>query len=177
MTKKKILAISGSTRRNSSNELILKFIGQRYAEALDMELYEGIDTLPHFNPDLDRESPPSAVVEFREKIRVADGIILCTPEYVFSLPGSLKNALEWTVSTTVFTDKPTAFIVASASGEAAFDSLNLILTTIQAKIGENARMLIQGVRGKVGKTGEIDDQGTLADLDSLVKSLLHTIGE
>lgn len=176
MTKKKILAISGSTRRNSSNELILKFIGEHYAEVLDIELFEGIATLPHFNPDLDQENPPSAVVEFREKIRAVDGIILCTPEYVFSLPGSLKNAIEWTVSTAVFTDKPTAFIVASASGEAAFDSMNLILTTIQAEIGENARMLVQGVSGKVGKIGEIADHGTLAALDSLVKSLLHTIG-
>lgn len=67
MTKKKILAISGSTRRNSSNELILKFIGQRYAEALDMELYEGIDTLPHFNPDLIGKARPLLWSNFEKK--------------------------------------------------------------------------------------------------------------
>lgn len=174
ITKKKILAISGSTRHHSSNERILKFIGQRYDDVLDMELYAGIDLLPHFNPDLDQGDGPPAVEEFRKKISAADGVLFCTPEYVFSLPGSLKNAIEWTVSTTVFTDKPTAYIIASTSGEAAFASLDLILTTLQAKISDNSKLLIQGVKGKVGKSGLIEDQGTLDGLDRVVKSLLDT---
>ncbi|MPR37027.1 NADPH-dependent FMN reductase [Salmonirosea aquatica] len=173
--KKRILAISGSTRRNSSNELILKFIGQHYADVLEVELYEGIDLLPHFNPDLVKENPPAVVIEFREKIQAADGILICTPEYVFSLPGSMKNALEWTVSTTVFSDKPTAFIVASASGAEAFQSLNLILTTIQAKIALDSRLLIQGVKGKVGPLGQINDSATRQGIDTLVNSLLNSI--
>lgn len=174
ITKKKILAISGSTRHDSSNERILTFIGQQYANVLDMELYAGIGLLPHFNPDLDQGDVPRVVVEFRNKISAADGVLFCTPEYVFSLPGSLKNAIEWTVSTTVFTDKPTAFIIASASGEAAFTSLTLILTTLQAKISDDSRLLIQGVKGKVGKSGPITDQGTLDSLNRVVKSLLDT---
>ena len=173
--KKKILAISGSTRRNSSNEFILNFIAERYGDTMDLELYAGIDLLPHFNPDLDQADVPPVVEEFRDKISAADGVLFCTPEYVFSLPGSLKNAIEWTVSTTVFTDKPTAYIIASASGEAAFASLDLILTTLQARIGQNSRLLIQGVKGKVGKSGLITDQGTLNELDRVAKSLLDTM--
>lgn len=173
--RKRILAISGSTRQNSSNELILRFIGQQYADALDLELYAGIDLLPHFNPDLDQGDVPPVVEEFRNKISAADGVLFCTPEYVFSLPGSLKNAIEWTVSTMVFTDKPTAFIVASASGEAAFASLHHILTTLQAEISKDSSLLIQGVKGKVGKSGSIVDQGTLDGLDRVVKSLLDKI--
>jgi chromate reductase, NAD(P)H dehydrogenase (quinone) len=174
--RKRILAISGSTRRNSSNELILKFITEQYADRMEVELYEGIDTLPHFNPDLDKNSPPRAVEGFRKKIQVADGVLICTPEYVFSLPGSLKNAIEWTVSTTVFSDRPTAFIVASTSGESAFESLTLIMDTIQAKVAENARLLIQGVKGKVSTTGQITDAPTLDGITTLVESFLDAIG-
>jgi len=100
--KKKILAISGSTKKNSSNNSILEFISESYKELLEVKIYDDIDKLPHFNPDLDNESLPSIITDLRNHIQSADGIIICTPEYVFSLPGSLKNAIEWNVSTTVF---------------------------------------------------------------------------
>ncbi len=64
--------------------------------------------------DLDGENPPEAVLAFRKQIAAADGVLICTPEYVFTLPGSLKNALEWCVSTTIFSQKPTGLITASA---------------------------------------------------------------
>ena len=115
--KRKILAISGSTRKESSNEMILNLISELYKETLEVDVFDGIDKLPHFNPDLDTENPPLLVKDFRDKIQSADGVIICTPEYVFSLPGSLKNAIEWNVSTTVFSHKPLAIIVAAASGE------------------------------------------------------------
>ena len=122
--KKKILAISGSIRKNSTNEFILKAIADLYRNELEVRVYNQIDQLPYFNPDLvkNEQSVPKTVKEFYQLIEEADGVLICTPEYVFSLPGALKNALEWTVSTTVFSYKPFAFIVASASGEKAFDS-------------------------------------------------------
>jgi chromate reductase len=52
-------------------------------------LFNSIDQLPHFNPDLDNEAPPESVLRFRQQIQEADGVLICTPEYVFSLPGSL----------------------------------------------------------------------------------------
>lgn len=173
--KKKIFAISGSTRKHSSNASLLKAIVERYADILDVEIYDGIDKLPHFNPDLDQEEPPSVVREFRSRIERADGVIICTPEYVFSLPGSLKNAIDWNVSTTVFSDKPVAIIVASVSGEKAFESLNLIMTTIEAKIDKDARILIKGGKGKVDKSGKIIDSDTLEKIDTLVRSLVKSI--
>ena len=173
--RKKILAISGSTRRNSSNEAILRHIAESYGDLLEVEIYEGIDQLPHFNPDLDHENPPAAVTDFRERIQRADGVIICTPEYVFSLPGSLKNALEWTVSTMVFADKPAAIIVASASGEKAFESLTLVLKTIGATIDHNARMLIKGVKSKITENGELADRDTRYLIDVLVRSLVRSM--
>jgi chromate reductase len=125
--KKKILAISGSTRSGSVNLHILQAIAEMYADKADFVIYNEIDRLPHFNPDIDIEPFPPAVNDLRKKIETADGVLICTPEYVFSLPGSFKNAIEWTVSTTLFTDKPAALITAASSGLKASDALNQLM--------------------------------------------------
>ncbi len=175
-TKKQILAISGSIRKNSSNEAILKLIAKLYADDLEFLVYHDIDELPYFNPDLDYEMIAESVKSFRELIEKADGIIVCTPEYVFSLPGALKNALEWTVSTTVFSNKPFAFIVASGSGEKAFESLDVIMSTLlQYNIPESAKLLIQGGRSKVNEHGEIIDQKVLEEIKKVVDTLMMEI--
>ncbi len=129
----KVLAISGSTRIQSSNHRILHFLSDRFGKRMEMEIYEGIDRLPHFNPDLEDGNAPAMVADFRNRINTADAVLFCTPEYVFSLPGSLKNAIEWTVSTTIFSNKPTALLVAAASGDKALESLRLIMTTLEAQ--------------------------------------------
>ena len=169
--KKKILAISGSTKKHSSNGAILKFIAEFYQDVLDVVIYDRIDTLPHFNPDLDQGDPPPTVKELRALIREADGVLICTPEYVFSLPGSLKNAIEWNVSTTNFSNKPVAFIVAAASGEKAFEALDLVMTTIESRIAEDSRLLIKGVKGKMGGEGELKDPRTADQIKAVIASL------
>ena len=121
--RRKIFAISGSTRVNSTNSNLLRWIVELYGEQLDIELFEHIAHLPMFNPDLDGDHVPDIIAELREKIQDADGVIICTPEYVFSLPGALKNLLEWTVSTTVFSDKPVALITASDQEKGLRNSL------------------------------------------------------
>lgn len=130
--KNKIFAITGSTRKNSSNFKILKFISENINSQFEVEIFEDLEAIPHFNPDLDNEFPPEKVISFRNKIVQADGILICTPEYVFSLPGSLKNALEWCVSTTIFSNKKAGLITASASGKMAHEQLLLIMKTLEA---------------------------------------------
>ncbi len=170
---KKIFAISGSTRKGSSNEAILNFIAKAYQDKIELELFKGIETLPHFNPDCTDDNLSEAVRAFRERILHADGVIICSPEYVFSLPGSLKNALEWCVSTTVFSGKATAIIVASSLGEKAFESLDLVLTTMEATIAEQSKLLISGVKRKVTNAGQIVDAETRSKIDDLMTSLLN----
>ncbi|WP_228466999.1 NADPH-dependent FMN reductase [Adhaeribacter swui] len=173
--RKKILAISGSTKKNSSNEAIIRFVANSLQEEADVQLFNSIDQLPHFNPDLDHEAPPAGVADFRRQIQEADGVLICTPEYVFSLPGSLKNALEWNVSTTNFSNKPVAIIVAAASGEKAMESLALILTTIEARLPEESKLLIKGVKGKINAQGEIQDAATIRQIEALTASFMRTI--
>jgi len=175
VNKKNILAISGSTRNNSTNHKILKFLASRFSNVLRVEIFDGVDKLPHFSSEINDESLPVEVYNFREKIEKADGILICTPEYIFSLPGSLKNAIEWNVSTTLFTKKPVAIIVASASGEKAFESLTLIMETIEANIPIESRLLIQGAKGKINAESGIIDKKTLQDIDRLVDSFLASM--
>nr|WP_294926709.1 NAD(P)H-dependent oxidoreductase [uncultured Flavobacterium sp.] len=165
----KIFAITGSTRKNSSNFKILKFISEKINNRFEIEIFEDLEAIPHFNPDLDNEFPPEKVISLRSKIIQADGILICTPEYVFSLPGSLKNALEWCVSTTIFSNKKVGLITASASGEMAHEQLLLIMKTLEAKFVNDSQLLIQGVRGKIDETGKIVNLQTLEELELFIK--------
>lgn len=175
-SKKNIFAICGSTRKNSSNWRILEAISKLFDDRLNIEIYNQLDQLPHFNPSTSNQDISQVVKDLLEKIKNADGIIICTPEYVFSLPGVLKNALEWTVSETIFSYKPTAFIVASGLGEKTFESLDLIMKTlIQVEVPKASKLLVQGSREKVTDTGEISDKETLRAIKNVVDSLISTI--
>lgn len=172
---KRILTISASTRRNSTNEAILRTISEKYSNRLEFEFFQDLDRLPHFNSDLDGDQLPDIVKVFRNKIIQSDGVLICSPEYVFSIPGVLKNAIEWTVATTVFTDKPLAYIIAAASGEMAFESLGLIMTTLQAKIGDNSGLIIKGAKGKLDKNSQITDKGIIENINKLMESFEATL--
>lgn len=174
-SRKKILAISGSTKSGSTNERILHAIANLYSDSVEFEIFTAIDRLPHFNPDLDNDDPPAEVAEFRRLIDNADGVLISTPEYVFSLPGALKNALEWMVSTTIFTDKPAAFIIAAASGEKAFESLALILRTIGAKIDDDSMTIIKAAKAKVDLNNVISDELTRTEIDRIMTALMRNI--
>jgi len=165
---KKILAVIGSTRANSSNLKLVQHFASLTKDVYETVIFEGISGLPHFNPDLDNENPPTAVVEFRQLIADADGLLICTPEYVFSLPGSLKNAIEWCVSTTVFSQKPIGLITASASGEKGHEELQLIMKTVEAKFTEDTTLLISGIKGKFNQEGTLSDNITIQQLNSFI---------
>lgn len=141
--------------------------GTRFA----VEMYDGIPHLPQFNPDLDTETPPGEVRKLRASIANADLILISTPEYIFGVPGALKNALDWTVSTADFREKPVALIVASLSGEKAFESLLKTLETLEANVGEDCALLISHVKAKIGPDGKISHEGTQKELSKLVDSM------
>ncbi len=173
---KNILAISGSLRAKSTNLTILEIIAEMFGDKINLTIYDGLADLPHFNPDLDTDKPLVAVADLRQQINRCDGILICSPEYVFSVPAVLKNGLEWTVSSADFYNKPTALITASSLGEKAHESLLLILKTIDAKIGENSALLISHAQTKI-KNGTVSDAKTLAQLNLLIESFLFTIDE
>jgi len=104
---------------------------------IDVQIYEGLGSLPHFNPDDDVEgaTPPPAVGELRTLLASAGGILISSPEYAHGVPGSLKNALDWLVSDGALVDKPVALINASpVGGEFARDSLVETLRTMNWRV-------------------------------------------
>lgn len=173
---KKILAIPGSTRTASSNWKLLKLIADLFKEEIELEIYDQMADLPHFDPDVADGAQPEIVRRFFEKINRADGIIVCSPEYVFSPPAILKNALEWTVSETILSYKPMALIVASSLGEKTFESLDLILKTLlQSEIPAASKILIQGKRTQI-EAFELGTENELSgQVSTIIKSLLEQI--
>jgi chromate reductase, NAD(P)H dehydrogenase (quinone) len=169
---KKVLCISGSVRSNSTCMTILKTIAERNAAKADFIFYQRLAALPHFDPDAEDSTLPELVLGLREQVAAADAVIFCTPEYVFSVPAILKNAIEWCVASTVFSDKPTAMIVASGGGEKTFESLGLILKTIQTKITAETMLCFSGVRGRMRGQSHVSDAGDLEKLDTLTQALL-----
>jgi NAD(P)H-dependent FMN reductase len=168
---KTIIGICGSASQNSANLSILKWIAESDKSDFNLEIIDDLTELPHFRTELTDKNVPEQIVDFRNKIENADGIIICTPEYVFSIPSGLKNMIEWCVSTTVFSDKPIGLITASASGEKGHEELKLIMETVQAKFTNETSLLIQGVKGKIEKDGKISDKKTEIDLEKFVYNL------
>lgn len=174
IAKKNILAICGSTRKQSANKDIINVIAKLSQDHLIINNFD-ITILPHFNQDLTNENIPESVIAFREAISKSGGVLICTPEYVFSLPGVLKNAIEWTVSSTVFTDKPTALITASSSGEKAHESLLLVMNTLGIKTNDDMCLLISGVKSKLNTEGEVTDEELVKKLIEFNKSFEENI--
>ena len=167
---KKVIGICGSASHNSANLSILNWISESVKANFDMEIIDDLTVLPHFKTELTDKNIPEKITELRTKIENADGVIICTPEYVFSIPSGLKNMIEWCVSTTVFTHKPTGLITASASGIKGHEELKLIMKTVQTKFTDDTALLIQGIKGKVEKNGKISDKKTVTELKKFVES-------
>ena len=174
---KNILAICGSLRAKSANLSIIENVAALSADSLNISLYQGLAAVPAFNPDLDTDDsvPPAEVADLRRRINEADGVLICTPEYIFAVPGALKNAIDWIVSSAAFVNKPTALITASGLGEKAHETLLLTLQTLEAKIGEKAALHVPYVRTKVNAEGVVSDAPTIEALKELIESFIQTI--
>lgn len=138
----KILAISGSLRGKSSNKAVLQAAKTLAPAAVNIIFYSELANLPHFNPDLDREPFPDAVIALRQQIESSDGILISSPEYAHGVPGSLKNALDWLVSSIEFPGKLVALINTNPRATIALASLTEILLTMSAQIIEPASITI-----------------------------------
>jgi len=170
MEKINVLGINGSASQDSSNLTILKNIKALGRDHFDMTILEDLSILPHFQAEQSTKDTPPKVIEFRTQIERSDGVIIVTPEYVFSIPSRLKNAIEWCVSETVFSDKPIGLITASASGEKGHEELKLLMKTLLTNFTDETSLLIKGVKGKTNLAGEIIDSTTLSALKRFVRS-------
>ena len=112
----RLLAISGSLRADSHNSRLLRIAAEEAPAGVDIEVYDGLAGIPPYDEDQDTGRGPAPVLELRELIAASDGLIFATPEFNSSIPGVLKNAIDWASrprATTPLAGKPAAVMGAS----------------------------------------------------------------
>ena len=174
----RILAFSGSLRASSTNTALVRATAMLAPQNMEITIYDGLADLPHFSPELDGDDPPPSVHSLRNLLQAVEGVLICTPEYAFGVPGVLKNALDWTVSSGEFNGKPVAAISASplyTGGDKAHASLLLTLTALGANVPEGGKLKIPAVGKKLNSNGEVSDLETRQALRSVLDALVLTI--
>lgn len=158
----RILAISGSLRDGSYNTALLRALREEAPEGVEVDIWQGLKVIPPYDQDDDVVPGPEAVEAFRELVRESDAVFFATPEYNSSVPGALKNALDWAsrpMATNAFRNKPVAVIGSSAGMFGAVwaqAELRKVLAAMGARVAE--------VEVAIGRaTEKFDDEGRLLD--------------
>ena len=158
----RILAISGSLRRGSHNTSLLRAAAELAPAEVEFSFWDDLAAVPAYDQDEDLEPAPAAVAQLRAAVEAADAVLIATPEYNASIPGALKNALDWAsrpIASNVFRNKPVA-VIGSSSGVFgavwAQAELRKVLATMGARVAD--------VELAVGRAPEkFDASGTLLD--------------
>jgi chromate reductase len=158
----RILAISGSLRRDSHNTSLLRAAAELLPPGDEIVVWDELRDVPAYDADEDREPAPAAVASLRAAVAAADAVLFATPEYNHSIPGALKNTLDWAsrpLATNPFRSKPVAVVGASTGMFGAVwaqAELRKVLAAMGARVTD--------VEIAIGHAGEkFDDAGSLAD--------------
>jgi len=176
----RILLISGSTRMGSTNTAALRTAQEVAPPGVGTVLDQSLSVLPAFNPDDDHDPLPAPVAALRKAIAAADALLICTPEYAGTLPGSFKNLLDWTVGGGEIYRKPVAWLNASSSPTGAANahaSLAIVLGYLSVEVIEGACTRVPVSRGQVGADGLIADPAIRAQLGSVFSTLASALAQ
>src|SRR5512145_82826 len=116
----RVLAVCGSLESGSGNLALLKTAAALMPPGVDVVFFEGPGDLPHFNPDLEASGVPESVARWRRALSESDAVLIASPEYGFSLPGTLKNAIDWVIGSGELERKVVAITAATTGPSAAF---------------------------------------------------------
>jgi NAD(P)H-dependent FMN reductase len=170
-----IFAISGSLRSASSNTAALRALASLAPPDVTIELYTGLGDLPHFNADLDGDTPPAAVRALREAVGRADALIISSPEYARGIAGSLKNALDWLVGSDTFPGKPVAILNTSPRAHHADAHLRLTLTTMAAVLVPEADVTLPLIGTAMAADAIVADAQMSLALRNMLYALQKTV--
>jgi chromate reductase len=176
----RVLGISGSLRRDSHNTKLLRAAGEIVeADGAEFEVFDGLKTIPPYDEDDDVGDGPEPVARLREAIASADAVLFATPEYNASIPGVLKNAVDWAsrpLATSSLRNKPVAVIGASTSMFGAVwaqAELRKVLGTAGARVME-VELAVGHAHEHLDEAGHPDDP---AQEEALRESVLVLLGE
>lgn len=158
-----VLALPGSLRRDSLNRRVLTALGEAGRHALDVTLYRDLSAIPLFSEDLEAEHdhPPRTVTQLTGKIAAADGLIIATPEYNQSIPGVLKNALDWASRGPALENKPVAVLGATVGPwgtRLAQAALRHTLAAMGARVMPQPMLFIAHADRSFDEQGRADDE-------------------
>jgi len=173
----RILGISGSLRRDSHNTSLLRAAAEAAGPELEFELYEGLKQIPPYDEDDDLDPRPASVARLNEAIASADAVLFSTPEYNSSIPGHLKNALDWAsrpIAEAALRNKPAAVIGASTGSFGAVwaqAELRKALAAAGARVIDR-ELPVALAHEAFDVDGALLDQERTAALDEIVAELL-----
>lgn len=176
MNELKILGIVGSLRQGSYNHAALRAAQELLPAGATLDLIE-LTGIPVFNQD-DEAAPPESVLEFKRRIRAADAILFATPEYNYSVPGGLKNAIDWAsrpYGDNAWAGKPAALLGASIGslGTArAQYHLRQILVAFDMAVVSQPEVMIANAAQRFDAAGRLTDEPTRQHLAQLLQALL-----
>jgi chromate reductase len=154
----RLLAISGSLRQMSTNTALLRAMASQAPAGVSIHLFDGLGSLPIFNPDLEGAHTPDSVIRLARQVREADGLIVACPEYAHGIPGGLKNALDWLVSRDEMPFKPVMLVRASHRNAISHAALEEVLRTMSVRLMPEAEVCIH----LLGKKGDEIEQALAA---------------
>lgn len=175
----RILAISGSLRRDSYSTAVLQSLQPLLAPSASMELFL-LNDVPLYNADLDGTAPPQGVVRLKQAIAAADGLVICSPEYNYGMPGVLKNAIDWASRpgfASPLKDKPALIMTASpgtAGGVRAQAQIRDALAATLARPIARQHVAIASVAARL-RDGHLADDATLDFIKAALGDLLDEI--
>lgn len=173
----KILGVSGSLRRDSYNTKLLRAAEELLPAGVEFELFDGLKAVPPYDEDDDVEPAPEAVAALRAAIAGADAVLVASPEYNASIPGQLKNALDWASrppATTVLRNKPVAVVGASASAFGAVwaqAELRKVLATIGGRVVD-AEVAVGHAPTRFDEDGRLIDEAIREQLAEAVETVV-----
>jgi chromate reductase, NAD(P)H dehydrogenase (quinone) len=174
----RVLGISGSLRRDSYNTRLLEAAGELFeAEDADFVLYEGLKEIPPYDEDDDGEDAPAAVAHLRDAIAGADAVFFSTPEYNSSIPGVLKNAIDWAsrpLATNSLRNKPVAVVGASTGMFGAVwaqAELRKVLGATGARVAEG-EVPVGHAHTRFDEHGRLNDPNLQEELREIVHLLV-----
>ncbi len=176
----RILGISGSLRRGSHNSELLRAAAEVLPPGVELDFYYGLESIPPYDVDDDVEPAPAAVQELRDAIASADAVLFATPEYNASIPGVLKNALDWASRPFPFNSlrgKPVAVIGASTGmfgGVWAQAELRKVLGAIGARVLDRD-LAVGGADSAFHDDGRLHDDQHHATLEQILAELMSEV--
>jgi chromate reductase len=174
----RVLGISGSLRRDSHNTALLRHAGELFeAVGAEFTIYDGLRELPIYDEDLDVEDPHDAVARIRAAVREADAVFFATPEYNSSIPGGLKNAVDWlsrpSLAESALRSKPVAVIGASTG---AFGAV-WAQAELRKVLGASGARVVEGEVAVGHAMDRFDEDRRLSDesLESQVRDVTRAL--